>query len=110
MQQPEHGAHALSPLVHRIAVGQTLGIELRRGCEVFCRQGCLQLTLAPLARLQFCFGQSMSLATGQSWRAPQDIWVQLFSIQPGGCLICITPAPPAHGLWAALRQRLGGRG
>jgi len=112
MQQPWPGAHALSPLIQRIATGQTLGIHLRRGHEVFCRQGSVQLTLAPLARLQASFGQSMPLATGQSWRAPQNIWAQLACIRPGGCLICITPSaePPALGLWAALRQRLGGGG
>jgi len=106
--QPHHwpGAHALSPLIQRMATGQTLGIQLRRGWEVCCRQGHLHLTVAPMARLQACLDQAFALTTGQSWRAPQPIWAQLACIRPGGCLICITPAAEPPGFWAALRERL----
>jgi hypothetical protein len=81
------------PCLHRIAAGQALGFFLPEGSEVRCRAGCLQLTLAPLARVPAACGQTVALPVGQSWRAPQRMWVRLAApVRDGGCLVAITVA------------------
>ena len=85
-------SHALSPRAHRIAAGQTLGFALPQGSEVFCRQGRLQLMLAPLALWEMHCGHALLMATGQSWRAPQNLWVRCACATPELSVALITPA------------------
>lgn len=116
----------LSPFTLRIAADQSPGFALRAGSEVFCSQGPLQLRIAPMAGLDGSFGQTLQLASGQSWRAPQDIWIRLASLplpaRSSAGLVHITPAPEKQSrsirqglerLWQALRlagkPRRGGR-
>jgi hypothetical protein len=92
-------SHALSPLVHRIAAGQALGLDLLMGSEVFCRQGRLRLTLGPLARLEAHCGYALALAAGQGWRAPGRVWVQCASAGQCVCIVAITPGVEEKREW-----------
>lgn len=63
----------------RLTMGRTASLHVQQGCEVFCRHGKLQLSIAPIAFADNCFEQVMWLGTGQSWRAPAGTWVQLMA-------------------------------
>lgn len=67
--------HTSTPL--RLNSGQTASLHLPEGSEVFCRQGPLRLSIAPLAFADNCFEQILLLQTGQSWRTPAATWAQL---------------------------------
>ncbi|MEG0555323.1 MAG: hypothetical protein RR473_01565 [Comamonas sp.] len=71
--------HTPSSTPLQLSAAQTASLHLSEGSEVFCRQGPLRLSVAPLAFADNCFEQIMLLQTGQSWRAPAATWVQLMA-------------------------------
>ncbi|CAM4061771.1 hypothetical protein COAQ111491_01990 [Comamonas aquatilis] len=71
--------HTPSSTPLQLNAAQTASLHLPEGSEVFCRQGPLRLSIAPLAFADNCFEQIMLLQTGQSWRAPAGTWVQLMA-------------------------------
>lgn len=72
-----------------LTTGQSLGFELTEGSEVFCSQGCLQLSIvstAPAAFLGSSLTQVQLLHCGQAWRAPSASRIQISSAQKNSAM------------------------
>ena len=73
-------SHSHTPQRHPLFPGQMLALALSDGSTLTCLGAPIQLSTTPLAALDACSGYSMRLHSGQSWRAPGTLWVQLVCV------------------------------
>ena len=69
-----------SSIQHALRPGHMLTLALPEGSTLLCLGAPVQLSTTPLSTLDACTGYSMQLHTGQSWRAPARLWVQVFCV------------------------------
>ena len=69
-----------SSIQHALRPGHMLTLALPEGSTLRCLGAPVQLSTTPLSTLDACTGYSMQLHTGQSWRAPARLWVQVFCV------------------------------
>lgn len=69
-----------SSIQHALPPGHMLTLALPEGSTLLCLGAPVQLSTTPLSTLDACTGYSMQLHTGQSWRAPARLWVQVFCV------------------------------
>ena len=67
---------------HQLTQGQVLTLQLGEGCTLTCLSGSIELHSPALPGLAAYGAYSLRLHTGQSWRAPGIVWVQLQSHGP----------------------------
>ena len=67
---------------HQLTQGQVLTLQLGEGCTLTCLSGSLEFQSPSLPGLAAYGAYSLRLHTGQSWRAPGVVWVQLKSLGP----------------------------
>lgn len=67
---------------HQLTQGQMQTLQLDEGCTLTCLSGSLEFQSPSLPGLAAYGAYSLRLHTGQSWRAPGVVWVQLQSLGP----------------------------
>ena len=67
---------------HQLTPGQMQTLQLGEGCTLTCLSGSIELQSPALPGLDIYGGYRLRLHTGQSWRAPGIVWVQLQSLGP----------------------------
>ena len=67
---------------HQLTQGQMQTLQLDEGCTLTCLSGSIEFQSPALPGLAAYGGYSLRLHTGQSWRAPGIVWVQLQSLGP----------------------------
>ena len=67
---------------HQLTQGQMQTLQLGEGCTLTCLSGSIELQSPALPGLAAYGAYSLHLHTGQSWRAPGIVWVQLQSHGP----------------------------
>ena len=67
---------------HQLTQGQMLTLQLGEDCTLTCLSGSIEFQSPSLPGLAAYGGYSLRLHTGQSWRAPGIVWVQLQSLGP----------------------------
>ena len=67
---------------HQLTQGQMQTLQLDEDCTLTCLSGSIELQSPALPGLAAYGGYSLRLHTGQSWRAPGVVWVQLQSLGP----------------------------
>lgn len=65
---------------HTLTPGNLLTLRLPEGSTLLCLGAAIQLSTTSLPSLDACSGYQMQLHTGQSWRAPAALWVQLLCV------------------------------
>lgn len=80
-----------SSIQHALHPGHMLTLALAEGSTLLCLGAPIQLSTTPLSTLDACTGYSMQLHTGQSWRAPARLWVQVFCIAERGTVLVQQP-------------------
>lgn len=80
-----------SSIQHALHPGHMLTLALAEGSTLLCLGAPIQLSTTPLSTLDACTGYSMQLPTGQSWRAPARLWVQVFCIAECGTVLVQQP-------------------
>lgn len=91
-----------------LETGQELDLALRRGAEVFCASGQVQLAVR---QAWLPTGMAMHLRPGQSWRAAEAASVRVLAIQAARYrVVGPVPAPKKKpriaGLWEQLLRSL----
>ena len=67
---------------HQLTQGQMQTLQLDEGCTLTCLSGSIEFQSPALPGLAAYGAYSLRLHTGQSWRAPGIVWVQLQSLGP----------------------------
>ena len=67
---------------HQLTQGQMQTLQLDEGCTLTCLSGSIEFQSPALPGLAAYGGYSLRLHTGQSWRAPGIVWVQLQCLGP----------------------------
>lgn len=76
MQTTAHSSTAR----HQLTQGQMQTLQLGEGYTLTCLSGSIELQSPALPGLAAYGGYRLRLHTGQSWRAPGIVWVQLQSL------------------------------
>lgn len=70
-----------STVCHQLTQGQMLTLQLAEGSTLTCLSSSIEIQSTALPSLDAFGGYSLRLRTGQSWRAPGMVWVQLQSLE-----------------------------
>ena len=88
-------AHTRSFELRHLAPGNDLYLSMQEGCELFCRQGSLEISVPQQAWADAAPGLTLRLQPGQGWRAGADLRIRVRSVSQATAGLELQPNPAA---------------
>lgn len=90
-----HTADTRSFDLRRLAPGNELHLLVPQGCELFCRQGWLEILAPQQAWPDGTPGPAIRLSPGQGWRADTGLQIRVRCLSPAMASMELHPCPAA---------------
>ena len=105
---PPHASAEVAPQLFCLHPGQHHALTVTAGSELFCTDGSVLLHSGPQGLIDGAPSLQWQLSTGQRWRAPCTLWLQVSAPNGAARLQCrMDPLPleaqPPSTLWQRLR-------
>jgi hypothetical protein len=81
--------------LRRLAAGSELHLSVHQGCELFCRQGQVEILAPQQAWADGTPWPAIRLSPGQGWRADADLQIRVRSLSRAMASLELQPGPAA---------------